>query len=359
MGIVPLVDNILSEFANVEPAQDVASVCSTFLSPISTSGSFPSLFAVETLNLSKRYGKTDALRGLNFTVNEGEIMVILGPNGSGKTTLLMILCTILKPTSGTARVVGIDVVEEGTKVREVMGIAFQEARGFYRHKPTAILDFHGAVCGLAKPRRSFMIEQLLKEMELWDSRNKPFMQLSGGQAKRLEVCKVFLQRPALAILDEPTSQVDLAGKRTIWEKIRELREKGSTVLVATNDVREAEYLADRLTVLHRGRRVVSDTVRRLKDSIAGGDVVELELESAPSLDFQRELSRIDGTVSLVGEGDSRFRIHVSMAEAWVPRMTELCYRMRVRILSVRVTEPSLDDVFLHFAGKALEASVAV
>jgi len=93
------------------------------------------LFAVETLDLSKRYGKTDALRGLNFTVNEGEIMVILGPNGSGKTTLLMILCTILKPTSGTAKVVGIDVVEEGTKVREVMGIAFQEARGFWRHKP--------------------------------------------------------------------------------------------------------------------------------------------------------------------------------------------------------------------------------
>jgi len=93
------------------------------------------LFAVETLNLSKRYGKTDALRGLNFTVNQGEIMVILGPNGSGKTTLLMILCTILKPTSGTARVAGIDVVDEGTKVREVMGIAFQEARGFWATSP--------------------------------------------------------------------------------------------------------------------------------------------------------------------------------------------------------------------------------
>ena len=145
----------------------------------------------------------------------------------------------------------------------------------------------------------------------------------------------------------------------IWEKIRELRERGSAVLVATNEVREAEYLADRLTVLHRGRRVVSDTVRHLKDSIAGGDVVELELAGDTSLEFQRELSKIEGTVSLIGEGDTKFRIHVSMAEAWVLRMTELCYQMHVRILSVRVTEPSLDDVFMHFAGRAMEAPAAV
>jgi ABC-2 type transport system ATP-binding protein len=309
--------------------------------------------------LTKNYGKHPALQNLDFSVEKGEIMVLLGPNGSGKTSLLLILATVLKPSSGVARVMGYDVQEDATRVRRLLGIAFQEARGFYRHKPTAILDFHGAVCGLAKPRRSFLIKQLLKDMDLWGSRNKPFMQLSGGQAKRLEVCKVFLQRPQFAILDEPTSQVDLAGKRVIWEKIRELRERGSTVLVATNDVREAEYLADRLTVLHRGRRVVSDTVRRLKDSIAGGDVVELDLEEAPSLEFQRELSRVEGTVSLIGEGDTKFRIHVSMAEAWVPRMTELCYQMGVRLLSVRVTEPSLDDVFMHYAGKAMEASPAV
>ncbi len=315
--------------------------------------------AAETIALTKNYGKHPALQNLDFSVEKGEIVVLLGPNGSGKTSLLLILSTVLKPSSGIARVMGCDVEEESTKVRQLLGIAFQEARGFYRHKPAAILDFHGAVCGLAKPRRSFMIEQLLKDLELWDSRHKSFMQLSGGQAKRLEVCKVFLQRPRFAVLDEPTSQVDLAGKRMIWEKIRELREQGSTVLVATNEVREAEYLADRVTVLYRGRRVVSDTVRRLKDSIAGGDVVELELEGATNLEFQRELSRVDGTVSLIEEADAKFRIHVSMAEAWVPRMTELCYRMGVRILSVRITEPSLDDVFMHFAGKAMEASAPV
>src|SRR5438105_789496 len=176
-------------------------------------------------------------------------MVILGPNGSGKTTLLMILCTILKPTSGTAKVMGIDVVEGGTKVREVMGIAFQEARGFWRHKPSSILRFHASMFDIDPMKRQDLIEQTMKDLELWESRDKKFMHLSGGQAKRLETAKVLVQRPKLAIFDEPTSQVDLRGKRKIWDKIRELRDQGSTVIVATNEVREAEYLADRVTNL--------------------------------------------------------------------------------------------------------------
>lgn len=319
----------------------------------------PKEFAAETIGLTKYYGKTAALQNLDFTINRGEIMVLLGPNGSGKTSLLLILATVLKPSSGIARVMGFDVQDYSTKVRSILGIAFQEARGFYRLKPTAILDFHGAVCGIPKPHRSFLIDQLLKDMELWDSRNKLFMQLSGGQAKRLEVCKVFLQRPPFAILDEPTSQVDLGGKRKIWEKIRELREGGSTVLVATNEVREAEYLADRLTVLYKGHRVVSDTLRALKDSIVGGDVVELELEVAPSLEFQRGLSKLEGTVNVVVESDTKYRIHVSGAEAWVPKMAKLCYSMQAHLVSVRVNEPSLDDVFLHYAGKAVEVSPVV
>ena len=229
----------------------------------------PRLHTVETLNLAKRYPKTEALRGLNFSVRQGEIMVILGPNGSGKTTLLMILCTILKPTSGTARIMGLDVVQEGTKVREILGIAFQEARGFWRHKPSSILRFHASMFGIDSAKRQNLVEQILKDLELWESRDKMFMHLSGGQAKRLETAKVLLQRPKVAIFDEPTSQVDLRGKRKIWDKIKALRDEGSTVIVATNEVREAEYLADRVTILHRGQQVVCDSITTLKDAIAG------------------------------------------------------------------------------------------
>ncbi len=310
------------------------------------------MYAVETISLSKRYGKTDALRELNFTVDEGEIMVILGPNGSGKTTLLMILCTILKPTSGTAKVMGIDVAQQGTKVRETMGIAFQEARGFWRHKPSSILKFHASMFDIDPAKRGDLIEQTMKELELWESRDKMFMHLSGGQAKRLETAKVLVQRPKLAIFDEPTSQVDLRGKRKIWDEIRKLRDQGSTVIVATNEVREAEYLADRVTILHKGQLVVRDSIPKLKDAIAGGDVVEVDFEHPVSGRLAEDLKSLGGSFSLSAERQ-QLRAKVSRAEDWVPKMTSASYNLGAKISSIRVTEPSLDDVFLHFTGKAL------
>lgn len=311
------------------------------------------MYAVETKNLAKRYGKTWALKNLDFTIDENEIMVLLGPNGSGKTTLLLILATVLKPTSGQAKVMGLDVISQSTQVRKILGIAFQEARGFWRHRPADILRFHANVCGVPKAERDTLIEELLKDLELWDARNKLFMHLSGGQAKRLEVAKVFVHRPKFAILDEPSSQVDLRGKRKIWAEITKLRQEGSTILVATNEVREAEYLADRVTVLDEGKSVVCDTVRQLKDNITGGDRVELEIDTPKPQILEQALSRIEGTLKIANSGENRFNAYVSMAESWVPKMTNLCYRNKARILSVRVTEPSLDDVFLHYTGRAL------
>jgi ABC-2 type transport system ATP-binding protein len=312
------------------------------------------MYALETKSLTKQYGKTFALKNLDFTMDEHEIMVLLGPNGSGKTTLLLIFATVLKPTSGQAKVMGLDVTTQSTRIRQTIGIAFQDARGFWRHKPADILRFHANVCGIPKTKRDARIEEIMKELELWDARNKLFMHLSGGQAKRLEVAKVLVQRPKFVILDEPTSQVDLRGKRQIWAQILKLREEGSTILVATNEVREAEYLANRVTILDEGKFVVCDTVRQLKDSISGGDIVELETDSPDSQNLEQDLSRIEGTVKITKSDANGFKAYVSMAESWVPRMTDLCYRNKTHILSIRVTEPSLDDVFLHFTGRTLK-----
>jgi ABC-2 type transport system ATP-binding protein len=311
------------------------------------------MYAVETKNLTKKYGKTFALKNLDFTINDREIMVLLGPNGSGKTTLLLILATVLKPTSGQAKVMELDVATQPTRVRQTLGIAFQDARGFWRHKPADILRFHANVCGVPAAKRDTLIEDVFKQLELWEARNKLFMHLSGGQAKRLEVSKVLVQRPKFAIMDEPTSQVDLRGKRQIWEQILRLRDEGSTILVATNEVREAEYLADRVTVLDLGSKVVCDTVRQLKDSITGGDIVELEIDTPDAQDLEHTLHNIEGTVKVVNSGNSHFKAYVSRAESWVPKMTDACYRSKARLLSIRITEPSLDDVFLHFTGRAL------
>lgn len=134
-----------------------------------------------------------------------------------------------------------------------------------------------------------------------------------------------------------------------------MRKEGSTILVATNEVREAEYLADRITVLDLGKSVVCDTVKRLKDSISGGDIVELQVDGLLDKSIVDELSRLEGTVRVTPVSENQLRAYVSIAEAWVPKMTNLCYQNNTKVVSVRVTEPSLDDVFLHFTGKALGA----
>jgi ABC-2 type transport system ATP-binding protein len=311
------------------------------------------VYAVETKDLTKRYGETYALKNLDFTIDENEVMVLLGPNGSGKTTLLLILATVLKPTTGRANVMGVEVTDQPTQVRRILGISFQEARGFWRHKPADILRFHANVCGVSKADRDVLIDNNLKDLELWDARNKLFMHLSGGQAKRLEVSKILVQRPKFAIFDEPTSQVDLRGKRKIWAQILRLRDEGSTILVATNEVREAEYLADRVTILDEGKLVVCDTVKQLKDSITGGDMVELEIDTPNAHLIEQALNGIEGTVKISTPSPNRFKAYVSMAESWVPKMTDVCYQNKARIQSIRVTEPSLDDVFLQFTGRML------
>ncbi len=314
--------------------------------------------AVETFGLTKSYGKAKALvkalDGLDLKVRQGEIIVLLGPNGSGKTTLLHLLSTVLKPTAGTATVMGYDIVKQPLKVRETIGISFQEPRGFWRHKPYHILSFHAAIYGLKEEERSKLVEQTLKDFDLWPSRNKKFMELSGGQGKRLEVAKLFVHRPSVAVFDEPTAMVDLDGKRMIWDRIRGLREQGSTVIVATNEVREAEYLADRISIMKGGKEVVTEDLRTLKDSISGGDVVEVGVSPAISTEALKAISDVPGTVRVTQASENTLNAFVDKSEDWLPRMMTSVQSLGVKVTSIRVSEPSLDDVFLHYTGKEVE-----
>jgi ABC-2 type transport system ATP-binding protein len=305
-------------------------------------------WAVEAKDLTKAYGKTLALDRSNLKVRDDEILVLLGPNGSGKTTFLQLVSTVLKPTSGTASVMGYDIIRQPLKVREVCAISFQDPRGFWRHKPTHILSFHASMYGVEKEERKKIVEQTLKEFELWDSRDTRFMNLSGGQSKRLEVAKMFVFKPKFAIFDEPTTMVDLDGKRMIWDKILELKESGSTILVATNEVREAEYLADRLSIFAKGKELVTDSLVNLKDSVKGGDVVDIELTSPMDEKTLLALQAITGTEKVTPVGPDKLRISVSKSEDWLPLMTEKVQSMGARIRSIKVTEPSLDDVFLEY-----------
>jgi ABC-2 type transport system ATP-binding protein len=289
-----------------------------------------------------------ALDSLDLKVRQGEILVLLGPNGSGKTTLLHLLATVLKPTHGTATVMGYDIVKQPLQVRETIGISFQEPRGFWRHKPHHILSFHASIYGLRGAERERVVEETLKEFDLSEQRSKRFMELSGGQAKRLEVAKLFVHRPAVAIFDEPTAMIDLEGKRLVWDKIKAMRDKGTTIMVATNEVREAEYLADRISIMKAGKEVVTENLRVLKDSISGGDVVEIEFSAPVSSELLRAVKAMPGTVRVAEESEAALKVYVNRSEDWLPQMMTSLQPLRAKVTSVRVSEPSLDDVFLHY-----------
>jgi ABC-2 type transport system ATP-binding protein len=301
-------------------------------------------FAVETYDLTKSYGDFNALDKLNIKIELGQIRVLLGPNGSGKTTFLHLISTVLRPTKGTARVLGFDIVKQQLEVRKHVSIAFQDPRGFWRHKPKHILSFHASMYGIKDPERSSIVERTLKEFDLWESRDKKFMDLSGGQAKRLEVAKLFVHIPKLALLDEPTAMVDLDGKRLMWDKIKELKEKGCTVIVATNEVREAEYLADKITIFSSGKDIVTDTLPNLKDSVKGGDVVDMQFSDPISPITLQTLKRLPGTVGIIEVDKNRLRISVTRSEDWLPLAVSSIHGNR--LASVHITEPSLDDIFM-------------
>ncbi len=305
-------------------------------------------WAVATRELTKSYGERIALNKLNLNVKKGKILVILGPNGSGKTTFLQLISTVLRPTSGTALVMGYDIVKEPLNVRQVSSISFQDPRGFWRHKPAHILSFHASMYGVNGGEREKIVRQTMKDFELWNSRDTKFMHLSGGQAKRLEVAKLFVYSPKLAIFDEPTTMVDLDGKRMIWDKIIELKEKGSTVIVATNEVREAEYLADHITIFARGHDLVTDSIENLKDTVKGGDIVDLEFADATEAEELERIRTLPGTEGLAIVDSNKISVRVNRSEDWLPLMTDSMHSLGVKVRSIKVTEPSLDDVFLKY-----------
>ncbi|MGB9631382.1 MAG: ATP-binding cassette domain-containing protein [Candidatus Methanodesulfokora sp.] len=302
---------------------------------------------VEIINITKYYGKNPAVNGLSLSIEEGEIFGLLGPNGAGKTTTILMLATVIKPTAGTAKIGGYDIVKEPDKVRNLLGIAFQEPKSTWVEKPIEVVEWHGRICGLRGQELKDRVKDVMERLEIWDQRNKFFYQLSGGNRKRVEVAKVFVQRPKFAIFDEPTSQVDVLGKHAIWDMIKELRDSGSTVMLATNDTNEADIISDRVGIIYEGKLVSSGAPSELKDRIPGGDILEIQLDVPPDERIVNQLSSIEGVSRVLSENDV-LRMYLNRGEELVPAVLDSISRFGAKIRYMKMKEPSLDDVFLYF-----------
>jgi len=305
-------------------------------------------------NLTKKFGNVVAVDHLDLEIEEGEILGLLGPNGAGKTTVILMLATVIRPNEGTAVVGEYDIRKNPDKVRGLLGIAFQEPKMLWVTTAWDLLNWHAKVCGLSTEERKRRVKEVLDAVEMWDHRKKTVHQLSGGMRKRVEVAKVLIQRPKIAIVDEPTAQIDIVGKHKIWNMLSDLRKEGTTIILATNELYEADVLSDRVGILHKGKLLVCDTPKKLKDSIVGGDIVDVQLEMDVTPRIIEELQGFKEVVKVLQIKPSHLRLYLNKVEEVVPRIMNTLQKTNAPISSIRMSEPSLDDVFAHYTGLTIE-----
>ncbi|WP_242909857.1 ABC transporter ATP-binding protein [Actinomadura terrae] len=306
--------------------------------------------AVEVDGLTKRFGEVEAVRGIEFSVRPGEVFGFLGPNGAGKSTTINMLCTLLRPSGGTARVAGHDVVADRDTVRRNIGLVFQDTTldGYLSGEQN--LRFHAELYGVPRSVTADRIGQVLEMVGLWDRRRDRVQTYSGGMKRRLEIARGLLHSPRVLFLDEPTVGLDPQTRASIWEYIRQLREAEEiTIFMTTHYMDEAEY-CDRIAIMDSGRIVALDTPEALK---AGVGEDRVRIQTADDRAAIAEIGDRFGLEAVMSEGAVTFR--VVSGEAFVPR---LFAELEVAIRSVSVARPSLDDVFMSFTGTTIRDAEA-
>jgi ABC-2 type transport system ATP-binding protein len=301
--------------------------------------------AVEVRRLSKRYGEFDAVSEVSFDVREGETFGFLGPNGAGKSTTIKMLCTLVAPTSGSARVAGHDVAAERAAVRKNIGLVFQDTTLDDYLTAEENLRFHAELYGVPKAVVSERLKAVMEMVGLWDRRRGLVRTFSGGMKRRLEIGRGLLHSPRVLFLDEPTVGLDPQTRSSIWNYINELkRRQRITIFLTTHYMDEAEY-CDRIAIMNAGEIVVLDTPEALKASVGKDRVV---IQTADDDAAMAALEDRFGVDSAIHEGHVTFS--VPAGEEFIPR---LFAELGVPIKSVSVARPSLDDVFMSYTGTTI------
>jgi ABC-2 type transport system ATP-binding protein len=301
--------------------------------------------AVSVLDLVKSYDEVEAVRGIKFEVQAGEIFGFLGPNGAGKSTTINMLCTLVRPSGGAARVAGHDVVTERDEVRRNIGLVFQDTTldGYLTAEQN--LRLHAELYGVPRDAVGPRMQQVMEMVGLWERRASLVNTFSGGMKRRLEIARGLLHSPRVLFLDEPTVGLDPQTRSSIWSYIRELKNSEDiTIFLTTHYMDEAEY-CDRIAIMDQGKIIVLDTPQALKASV-GKDRVQIQTDDDDAaIAALRERFEIEATVA---EGMVTFG--VPEGEHFVPR---LFAELGQPILSVNVSRPSLDDVFMSYTGTTI------
>ena len=300
---------------------------------------------IQATGLVKRYKDLEAVRGIDLEVKRGEIFGFLGPNGAGKSTTISILCTLLVPSAGTAKVAGIDVVQDPARVRQRIGLVFQDPSLDDQLTGRENLEFHAWIYSVPASERKKRIDEMLALLQLTERAGSQVRTYSGGMKRRLEIARGMLHQPQILFLDEPTLGLDPQTRQSIWTYLNELRAaKGITIFMTTHYMDEAEY-CDRIAIIDKGKIVALGTPDELK-AMVGGDVVTIT--SSRTDEAAAEIEKRLGVTPIRDNGS--LRMEVPDAKVFVPRLVR---ELEAPVDTVTLRRPSLDDVFLKLTGRAI------
>jgi daunorubicin resistance ABC transporter ATP-binding subunit len=308
--------------------------------------------AIVVEDLRKRFGDVEALAGIDLEVAEGTVFGLLGPNGAGKTTAVRVLATVLQPDGGRAEVLGYDVVRQPEAVRRRIGLAGQYAAVDPNLTGRENLRMVGLLAQLERSQILPRAVELLERFDLTSAADRPLRTYSGGMRRRLDIAASLMQRPPVLFLDEPTTGLDITSRNELWEMIRELVNEGTTVLLTTQYLEEADRLAGRIAVVDEGRVIANDTPEALKSQL-GSTVVEMDVRgNGRAQDAVRVLSvRLSDRVEHEGE---RIRITSEGGADVLIQALRILDEQGMAPDALTVREPSLDDVFLALTGHHAE-----
>jgi oleandomycin transport system ATP-binding protein len=308
-------------------------------------------YAIEARGLRKRFGSTQALDGVDLAARTGSVLGVLGPNGAGKTTAVRILATLLKADEGTAVVAGHDVLAESARVREQIGLTGQYAAVDELLTGRQNLELIGALLDLKRKDAKARAQELLAWFDLAEAADRPARGDSGGMRRRLDLAASLVGRPAIVFLDEPTTGLDPAKREDMWGVVRNLVADGSTVLLTTQYLEEADALADEITVIDHGRVIAHDTPDGLKH-IVGGQTLTVRPVDAARLD---EVERIIVEIAGGARPDHPARGTVAVPVPGDEVLGEAIYRLSgagIAVTELSLTLPSLDEVFFTLTGRS-------
>ena len=310
---------------------------------------------IVTQDLTKKFNGFMAVDHVNFKVKSGEIFGLLGPNGAGKTTTINMLITLLKPTEGTAYVSGFNIRKEPDKIRERIGIVFQDMTIDRNLTGYENMWLHGKLYNIPEKELKRKIKELLEFVELEKWANVELRKYSGGMIRRLEIARGLLHTPEILFLDEPTLGLDPQTRAHIWDYIKMTKkEKNMTILLTTHYMDEAEKLCDRIAIIDRGKIIAVGTPEELKNMV-GGDVIYVKIskENHNIRDFVEAINNNDVSEKIKVVNMDTLAITVENAPEKIPLIFEIARSNGVKILEIKYSRPTLDDVFLQLTGRKL------